>query len=143
MEIIAGTDYRKQIEALLKAEKLPIADLPTSLENFVIATIGDDIIGVAGLEIYGDHALLRSLAVKSQYRDQGIAGQLVQKIENLAQEKGLKDVYLLTETAANYFARKNYQPVPRDNAPAEIKLSSEFSSVCPQSAVLMMKLITI
>ncbi|MGN6639653.1 MAG: arsenic resistance N-acetyltransferase ArsN2 [Mucilaginibacter sp.] len=142
MEIISGTYHRQQIEALLEGEKLPVKDLPASLENFIIVIVENDVVAVSGLEVYGDHGLLRSLAVKAEYRNQGIADQLVQKIERLAVERGLKDVYLLTETAAGYFTRKNYQTVIRDSAPEEIKRSSEFSSVCPQSAMLMIKSLT-
>jgi amino-acid N-acetyltransferase len=142
MEIISGTYHRQQIEALLEGEKLPVKDLPASLENFIIVIVENDVVAVSGLEVYGDHGLLRSLAVKAEYRNQGIADQLVQKIERLAVERGLKDVYLLTETAAGYFTRKNYQTVIRDSAPEEIKRSSEFSSVCPQSAMLMVKSLT-
>lgn len=139
MEIISGTHHRQQLEVLLKGEKLPVSDLPASLENFIVAIVGDDVVAVAGLEVHSDHGLLRSLAVKSQYRNQGIADQLIQKIELVAREKGLKDIYLLTETAAGYFPKKNYHAIARDIAPDEIKRSSEFNSVCPQSAILMMK----
>lgn len=142
MEIISGTHHRQQIKTLLEGEQLPVTDLPASLENFILVMVSDDAVAVAGLEVHGDHGLLRSLAVKAEYRNQGIADQLVQKIERLALERGLKDIYLLTETAAGYFTRKNYQTIIRDSAPEEIKRSSEFSSVCPQSAMLMMKSLT-
>jgi len=72
---------------LLSAEKLPVADLPHPLENFAVCKKGDNVTGVIGLEIYGGYALLRSLAVNNNFRNQGIANKLLQHIEELAAVK--------------------------------------------------------
>ena len=139
MKIEQADKYRESIIALLTAEKLPAADLPDPLENFAVSKNGDDIIGVIGLEMYGDYALLRSLAVNNNFRNQGIANELLQHIEKLAAAKKLKAIYLLTETAPGYFTRKGYQTITRADVPAEVQQSSEFSHVCPQSAIVMRK----
>ncbi len=139
MKIEQADNYRESIIALLTAEKLPVADLPEPLENFAVSKQGDDVTGVIGLEIYGDYALLRSLAVNSKFRNQGIADGLLHHIEKLAAAKNLKAVYLLTETAPGYFIRKGYQTITRADVPAEVQQSSEFSHVCPQSAIVMQK----
>lgn len=131
--------YRESIIALLAAEKLPVADLPPSLENFVITKQGDQVTGVIGLEIYAGYGLVRSLAVNSNFQNKGIANELLQHIEALAAAKSLQATYLLTETAPDYFARKGYQKISRTDVPAEVQQSSEFSHVCPQSAVVMWK----
>ena len=142
MEIIEAINYRDNIVALLFAEKLPVEDLPETLENFRVAIQNDEVIGVAGLEIYGDYGLLRSLAVQPVYRNTGIAGKLVGQIETLAKSKDLKAICLLTETAAGYFDRKGYSRITRSDVPAEVQSSSEFSYVCPQSAIAMIKSLT-
>lgn len=139
MKIEQADKYRESIIALLTVEKLPVADLPASLKNFAVSKKDDDITGVIGLEIYGDYALLRSLAVNNNFRNQGIANELLQHIEKLAATKNLKAIYLLTETAPGYFTRKGYQTVTRAAVPAEVQQSSEFSHVCPQSAIVMFK----
>jgi amino-acid N-acetyltransferase len=139
MKIEQADKYRENIIALLTAEKLPVADLPDQLENFAVNKKGDDVTGVIGLEIYGDYALLRSLAVNNNFRNQGIADELLQHIEKLAAAKKLKAIYLLTETAPGYFTRKGYQTITRADVPAEVHQSSEFSHVCPQSAIVMLK----
>jgi amino-acid N-acetyltransferase len=132
-------DQREAIKAILLAEKLPVDDLPQTLDNFVAATEDGLLAGVAGLEIYGGYGLLRSLAVLPGYRNKGVAGKLVGRIESLAASRGLKELYLLTETAAGYFAGKGFQQVSRDAVPDEIKQSSEFSQMCPVSATVMKK----
>ena len=130
---------REQIAAILSAENLPVDDLPETLDNFLVATGTGKLIGVVGLEIYGGYGLLRSLAVLPGYRNKGIAGKLIERLESLAASKGLNELYLLTETAPEYFAGKAFQKITRDEVPQEVKQSSEFRHVCPVSAIVMKK----
>jgi amino-acid N-acetyltransferase len=139
MEILEATGYRTDVEALLNGEKLPVSDLPESLDNFLVAQENGLVIGTAGIEIYGEHGLLRSIAVNTASRNKGIAGKLLERIENLARAKELKTLFLLTETAPDYFSRKGYKTIGRADVPVEVQRSSEFSFVCPQSAIVMMK----
>lgn len=135
----AGNTERQVIIDLLKAEKLPVDDLPNYLDNFFVAIENEKIIGAIGLEIYGDCGLLRSLVVDRKHRNKNIASALVGQLESHAKAKGLNCMYLLTETAAQYFEKKGYQTLTRDEVPDELKQSSEFSHVCPVSAVVMTK----
>jgi amino-acid N-acetyltransferase len=141
MEIKEAQLYREKVVALLSAEKLPVADLPDTLDNFFVVTENDEIAGVIGLEIYGSSGLLRSLAVSSSLRGKGIAAVLVDQLEAIAAEKGLEALYLLTETAKDYFEGKGYEHVARMDIPDEVKASSEFMHVCPESAIAMVKYI--
>src|SRR3569833_1023755 len=125
MIITEANNYWKSIEALLTAEKLPVSDLPETLDNFIVALEEDEVIGVAGLEIYDDYGLLRSMAVNHSYRGKGIAGELLNHIEKLALKEKLKAIYLLTETAPNYFANKNYSKIARTEVPELVQQSSE------------------
>ena len=139
MEIIEAINYREDIIALLSSEKLPASDLPASLKNFLVVIENDELVGVIGLETYGNYGLLRSLAVRPDSRNQNIAGKLVREIENLATAEGLKAIFLLTETASDYFLSKGYHAIARAEMPTEVQQSSEFSHVCPQSAIAMKK----
>ena len=139
MDITEAINYRDDIIALLSAAKLPTDDLPETLKNFWAMIKNEELIGVVGLETYGNYGLLRSLAVRPDYMNQNSAGKLVAQLENLAAAEGLKAVFLLTETAPDYFSRKGYQIITRAEIPAEIQRSSEFSHVCPQSAIAMKK----
>ncbi len=142
MIIDQAQPYRAQIIDLLVAEKLPVADLPETLDNFIVAIADAEVIGVAGIEIFGNYGLLRSVAIRPDFRSQGNAGKLLRRVESLGSLKGLTELYLLTETAADYFGRKAYQRITRDDVPVEVQQSSEFSHVCPQSAIVMKKLIS-
>jgi arsenate reductase (thioredoxin) len=128
-----------EIIKLLAAEKLPVDDIDDSLKNFFLAVAGNEITGVIALEIYGEYGLLRSMATNAAYRNKGIAARLIEQLFNHAQAKGLKEIYLLTETAEKYFAGKGFAVVKRDDVPESIKKSGEFSHVCPSTAVVMKK----
>ncbi len=139
MEIIEATNYRDDIIALLSAEKLPTSDLPESLENFSVIIENGGLVAAIGLEIYGSYGLLRSLVVRPDSRHQNIGGKLITQIENLAAAQKLKAIFLLTETAPDYFSHKGYHIITRAEMPVEVRQSSEFSHVCPQTAIAMKK----
>lgn len=141
MTIELAQYYKDKVTALLAAEKLPVADLPDTLDNFVVAIEAAVVVGVAGLEIYGNYGLLRSLVLTADYRSKGIAAKLLGRIEALAASNALMEIYLLTETAPGYFEGKGYRKIIRASVPAEVQRSSEFTHVCPQSASAMKKVI--
>jgi amino-acid N-acetyltransferase len=51
----------------------------------------------------------------------------------------VETLYLLTTTAAAFFARHGYETVERDTVPARIRGTTEFDDLCPDSAVCMRK----
>lgn len=141
MNLQQADNYREQIIALLSAEKLPVDDLPETLENFIVALDADEVTGAIGLEVYGDYALLRSMVVTPPYRNKGVAGKLLQQLETIANTQSIKEIYLLTETAPGYFTGKGYQTITRADVPEPVQQSSEFSYACPQSAIVMKKIL--
>lgn len=141
MQIEKAKNYRAKVIALLANEKLPTDDLPQTLENFVVAKQGEEVIGIAGIEIYDSYGLLRSVAVSAAERGKGIANRLLDNVEKLAAAQSLQAIFLLTETAPEYFSKKGYQKITRAEVPAEVLQSTEFSHVCPQSAIVMKKIL--
>lgn len=139
MEIQKAENYRAAVIALLSAEKLPVDDLPQSLKNFRVMIHEDNVIGTAGFEVHGNYGLLRSLVVSKDFHNRGVAGKLLHRIEVLIGLDAIHDIYLLTESAENYFIKKGYKKTDRNTMPAEIQQSSQFSYVCPQSALAMKK----
>lgn len=138
-EIRPAELYREEAINIITASNLHASDLPGTLNNFFVYLLNSEVIGVIGLEIYNDCGLLRSLAVSSQHQNVGIGGQLIAKIEAFASTTGLKALYLLTETAKEYFENKGYEHVARMDIPNAIKESSQFTSLCPDSAIAMKK----
>ncbi len=131
--------YREALISLLQSEGLPVEDLPQDMSNFYMAIDNGFIVGSIGLEIYDRSGLLRSLVVKREYRKMKIATSLVNELQKQAQISGLKEIYLLTETAINYFSKIGFEETSRDEAPEVLKQSPEFSHVCPGTAIFMKK----
>jgi amino-acid N-acetyltransferase len=77
--------------------------------------------------------------VPPQKKGKGYGSHLVRSIENDATANGITDFYLLTTTASKFFERIGYLAADRNTAPDAIKNTSEFSGLCPSSAVFMHK----
>lgn len=126
--------------ALLTQCGLPTQDLtPAHLEHFLGCMRDDRLLGVIGLEAFGATALLRSLAVAEEARAHGCGTSLVAELEARAARQGVAKLFLLTNTAERFFHALGYRSTARAEAPPAIATSREFSSLCPDSAVLMMK----
>ncbi len=125
------------IEKLLTESDLPTAGVAGSLDHFIVATDRDALIGAVGLEVFGDTALLRSAVVDRGVRSTGLGTSLVLRVIALASEIGVRDLYLLTTTAENYFPRFGFVRTTRDAVPEGIKNSAEFQGACPASAIVM------
>jgi amino-acid N-acetyltransferase len=124
--------------SLLKASNLPADDLNYQKDLLVGYYEGDTLVGTGGLEIHGSYALLRSLSVKLGIRGKAVGTTITAYLLDEAKKKKLKAIYLLTETARDFFQKKGFTAVPREQVPDEVKASSEFAHVCPTSAVVMM-----
>ena len=119
---------------------LPQDDLtPEHLQHFVVADHDGLIRGVVGLEPLGDDALVRSLAVASDYRGQGVAGRLLDEIEAVAKKKGLKRLFGLTTTAEAYLMLRGFLRIDRSSVPSMVAASAQFALLCPSEAVCLEK----
>jgi amino-acid N-acetyltransferase len=125
---------------LLREANLPIEGVEDNFPaGYIVAETGDQVIAVAGMEMYGSFGLLRSLAVSPDWRRLGIGKALTERLLELAWTMSLEAVYLLTTTAQAYFAGKGFRRVDRKDVPAEIRASGEFAGACPASAICMVR----
>ena len=70
IRLAKATDY-EQIKLLLQSVNLPIEGVHENMNNFLILENNSQLIGTVGLELYGDKALLRSLAVAKSQQNRG------------------------------------------------------------------------
>jgi amino-acid N-acetyltransferase len=129
-------DWQCLIDLLATAD-LPLAGAEAHLSDFFLAIRDDVLIGSAGLERYGDTALLRSVAVTAPERGHGVGQALVQQVLAYAASLGVRQVILLTTTAANFFLRFGFQPISRAEFPRVAQTSVEFQEACPATATVM------
>ena len=130
------TDLSK-VEQLLEASGLPLDGVRDALPTFVVAEHDDAIVGVAGLEVCCDNALLRSVAVADDWRSRGLGRALVTRVISDAEARGIRALYLLTTTAERYFPSFGFHTITRDEVPDDIRATTEFQSACPASATVM------
>ncbi len=123
---------------LLKSNKLPLDGLSDHLNTIFIIREGEHVAGSAALEIYGTAALLISVAVERRQQGKGWGKRITHATLEYARAKGLTHVYLLTETALDFFAKFGFRTVDRSQVPQTVRNSAEFTSACPVSATVMM-----
>jgi arsenate reductase len=122
----------------LAAEGLPTDDLNYAGNRFFeFRDCGGTLVGFAGLQQFDTFALLRSVVVFPRARTQANGTGIVNWLAAEAARRGANELFLLTTTAADFFEKRGFRPVDRNEAPAAIASTAEFTSLCPASAVLM------
>jgi len=134
---LANVEELEVILELLTKSKLPQEGLSDHIATTLVAREWGKIIGSSALEIYDTSALLRSVAVDPSMRGKGLRQRLTQAALELARKKGITRLYLLTETAGDFFPRFGFHAVERPEVPSSVRKSVEFTSLCPKSALAM------
>lgn len=125
------------VKALLAEVNLPLEGVEENFSNFLKLVVDGELAAVAGLEVYGKCGLLRSVAVAPAYQHSGLGQGITRAVINRARELGLTEVYLLTQTASDFFTRFGFKPIDRNAVDPAVRQSVEFKSACPASAVCM------
>src|SRR5262245_33097874 len=137
LRVIEDEKNFQEFRSLLKSSSLPADDLNFKKDLLVGYYEDGSMVGTGALEVYGHHALLRSLSVKLGTRGKALGTAITEHLIGEARKRNLKGIYLLTEKAHGFFLRKGFQDIPRDKVPESLKVSSEFSHVCPDTALAM------
>ncbi|MBX3724765.1 MAG: GNAT family N-acetyltransferase [Xanthomonadales bacterium] len=129
-----------EVRTLLADAGLPVADLdgPGAPTLFGLRRAGA-LVAAVGIERHGHAGLLRSLVVAPDARGQGLAGLLVDAAERWAAAQDIVTLYLLTQTAEAFFARRGYARLARERAPPAIAATTQFAGLCPGTAAFMAK----
>lgn len=134
------SEDRAEVEAMLQMSGLPTVDLtPKMLADFLVARQDGVLVGVAGLERHVKAGLLRSVVVDKGLRGTGLGKRLVFAMEDRARGRGLRQLYLLTNTAEEFFLAMEYRPLDRLDAPSGIRHSQQFRELCPSTSTFMTK----
>jgi amino-acid N-acetyltransferase len=130
-----------EIFALLEECDLPKEGLATHISTTLVARKGTEIVGCSALELYQESALLRSVGVKPSYRSRGLGRRLTIAALNLGMQHKISNVYLLTETANVFFSKLGFEPISRADVPENVQRSVEFTTLCPDTAMVMTKVL--
>ena len=131
---------RAALAAALAKAKLPTEDIEAPGRLFWRFETRDEVpVGFGGLEVHGEDALLRSLVTLPPVRSRGVGTAMVAALEFEARLHGCRSLWLITTTAADFFARLGYARCERVVVPPAIRETAEFSTLCPAGAEVLMK----
>jgi N-acetylglutamate synthase-like GNAT family acetyltransferase len=134
---------REALKAALAKAELPTADIGEPGRLFWRFETRDEVpVGFGGLEVHGEDALMRSLVTLPPVRNRGVGTAMVAALEFEARLHGCRSVWLITTTAADFYQRLGYACCERAVMPPAIRASAEFSTLCPDSADVLMKQLT-
>ena len=116
------------IRQLLNEFALDYQDLDElKMRDFLALENENGLMGCVGLEVFGEDAVLRSLAVYPSGRGIGYGWMLADTAINTARFRGVKRLYLVTATASDFFAAKHgFRVVDLSTAPEAIVSSTTF-----------------
>jgi amino-acid N-acetyltransferase len=138
MRIEPATDADlSAVTDLLRDAGLPLVGVVAAFRTGVVARVGDTLVGAAAMEPYGEVALLRSVVVRPSEQGGGTGRKLVSAVEDLARAGGVRETYLMTETAEAWFAAQGYAVLDRSELPPTILATDEVAVACGASAVAM------
>ena len=127
------------IAELLRYHHLPYEDIVTSDVEFITVEENGQLQGCIGLETYDKDGLLRSFAVNSNFQGHGIGYRLLEQLVDHCKFSGVSHLHLLTTTAVEYFREHGFHVADRSLAPPAITRTTEFDSICPASAIYMVR----
>ncbi len=127
---------QKTIHTLLSGFKLPLDGLDET-KLWVLQLSNDEVVGVAGLEVYGNQGLVRSVVVMGDMHNQGCGTALTNYVIGVAKKSQVQDLFLLTTTAPHFFKKLGFNVESREKVAGGITNSVEFKSACPKTAILM------
>jgi arsenate reductase (glutaredoxin) len=132
------------LRAALCAVDLPIDDLAEPGRWFhAFSTTSGERVGYGGFEHYGADVLLRSITVLAGARHRGVGGGILALLMRRAFDLGARKAWLLTTGAAGFFERAGFKRLERTQAPAAILDTRQARDLCPASAVLLGRSITL
>jgi len=113
--------------ALLQKEALPSRYIEEHLDHYLVLRDGSAVWGCAGLEVYADSCLLRSLVIDDAHRHEGWGSALLQELIGRARQLHVRDIIALTSTAAPLLGRYGFVEVERECIGVIVRNSWQFS----------------
>lgn len=136
IDAVSGAD--PDLALALAAAGLPTDDLALPGRAFFRFAENGVPIGFIGWETAGDRdVLLRSLVVLPDRRGAGAGTAMIGWALTRLAELGFTDAWMLTTTIVPLARRLGFVPAERDAAPAALRTSRQFASLCPATALLL------
>ena len=125
------------IKRLLVGSLLPSRDVGGARQRFIVASENGRVIGCAGLHLAGHDGLVRSMAVHWTRRNAGLGSRLHQRLLFEAVLAGVRNLYVVTTTAEDFFAGHGFRKIAAPAVPARLQASEEFTAFVPGGSTVM------
>jgi N-acetylglutamate synthase-like GNAT family acetyltransferase len=99
------------VREMLERGGMATAGIEWPAACYIVAYVGDEAVGVIGVEPKIDAALLRSLWVNESMRRRGIGGALVAAARKAAHTRGARHLYLFGVDASDFFERRGFMKI--------------------------------
>ena len=125
-----------ELAAALLAAGLPVDDLLEDGPLFYRFARNGEPVAYGGLELHGEHALIRSLVVLPDHRGNGIGRATTDRLLRHALEAGARHAFLLTNSAASFFEASGFKRIERAAAPTTLLATRQAKSICTSATLL-------
>ena len=130
-------EEQNSLQELLKSEKLCYNDISEAGVKLYGVKIKHVHVGYFGFEQFGGNALFRSMLVQPDARKRGYGTLIWNEAKTILEESGVHSIYLLTNTASDFFTKQGFVIVDRQSVPDSIAQTTEFKEFCPDSSICM------
>lgn len=130
-------EEQDSLQELLKSEKLCYNDITEAGVKLYGVKIKHVDVGYFGFEQFGEHALFRSMLVQPDARKRGYGTLIWNEAKKILNEAGVKEIYLLTDTATSFFEKQGFKVTDRHKVPESIAKTREFVDFCPDTSICM------
>lgn len=111
----ATLDDIPAMTAVLEAAHLPARLLEPFIETFLVAESAGAVVACGGIEVHGDTAVLRSVAVDEALRGAGVGRVLSEHLVELASACRASDIYLFTADAWPFWQKRGFTEITLDD----------------------------
>jgi N-acetylglutamate synthase-like GNAT family acetyltransferase len=117
------------VRTLLASVELDEPARDDQFPSFYMLSNEEGIVGTVALDVLGDDAVLRALAVHTEFRGSGYGWMLADMAVSQARWRGVRRIYLLTESASDFFAAKfGFRVVDRSTLAKLVAASETFTA---------------
>jgi amino-acid N-acetyltransferase len=127
----ATPDDLPAIVSLLAAVHLPPNEAEQHIHNFVVGERDGRVVACGGLEAYPEASacLVRSMAVEESLQGSGVGSEIMDWVLDRARELGLRDLFLFTMAAADFYRRYGFRDATLDEFPPAARHSAQYQAV--------------
>lgn len=130
------------VRALLSQVKLAYPDVEDRVNDLLV--IRDPVLKIAAcvsMELYRDAGVLRALVTAPERRGEGLGWMMAAAALERARSRGLRRVFLVTESASDFFAEKfGFQVVSREVIDEAVLASSNFRELSERATTMQLEL---